>query len=166
MNALNVVTLSEAKLFLRLDADYNYDDTLIESLITASVQEVELMTCQILYQRIITVKTNKKGTYRIFDYPLLSIESLTNTDLDAVDYEEDQSEWFTDVLSYERGYQTLVYVAGYGWDYEGGTETPAAIQTALKEMITYLYENRDNPKTHYPAIIDILLQPYKRVTLF
>jgi len=97
---------------------------------------------------------------------LLSIESLTNTDLDAVDYEEDESEWFTDVLSDETGYQTLVYVAGYGWDYEGGTETPAAIQTALKEMITYLYENRDNPKTHYPAIVDILLQPYKRVTLF
>lgn len=166
MDALNVVTLNEAKLFLRLELDYTYEDALIESLIKAAVQEVEQMTSQILYQRVITARTNVRGLYRIYEYPLLSIESLTNTDLEDVDYDEDNTEWFTAIRSDATGLQTLTFVAGYGWDYEGGSEVPEAIQTALKVMITYLYENRDNPKAEYPALVNILLAPYRRVTLW
>lgn len=166
MDALNVVTLQETKLFLRLESNYNYEDNLIESLIKAAVQEVELMTSQILYQRLITAKTNVRGLYRILEYPLLSIESLTNISLQPVDYTEDTTDWYTDIRSDETGLQTLTFAAGYGWDYNMGSEVPDAIQTALKVMITYLYENRDNPKAEYPALVNILLAPYRRTTLF
>jgi hypothetical protein len=33
-------------------------------------------------------------------------------------------------------------------------------------MITYLYENRDNPKEEMPKVVTYLLAPYKRITLF
>lgn len=165
MNALNVVTLEQAKLFLRLDPDYTYDDTLIESLIKSCVQEVELKTQQILYQRVITTKNSVNRLY-IYGYPLLSIESVVNTDAEELTYELDETDNYTLVITDATGIKTVTFVAGYGWDYEGGTEVPDAIQTALKEMITYLYENRDNPKTEYPAIVNILLAPYRRITLF
>ena len=165
MNALNVVTLEQAKLFLRLDPDYTYDDTLIESLIKSSVQEVELKTQQILYQRVITTKNAVNRLY-IYEYPLLSIETVTNTDAEELTYETDETDNYTLVITDATGIKTITFVAGYGWDYEGGSEVPDAIQTALKEMITYLYENRDNPKTEYPAIVNILLAPYRRITLF
>lgn len=165
MNALNVVTLAQAKLFLRVDSDYTYDDTLIESLIKAAVQEVELKTLQILYQRTITTIT-RTGKCYLYEYPLLSVETVVNTDAEEQTFELEETDNYTLVLSDASGLQTITYVAGYGWDYEGGTEVPDAIQTALKEMITYLYENRDNPKTEYPAIVNILLAPYRRITLF
>lgn len=165
MNALNVVTLEQAKLFLRLDPDYTYDDTFIESLIKSCVQEVELKTQQILYQRVITTKNSVNRLF-IYEYPLLSIETVVNTDDEELTYETEETDNYTLVITDATGIKTVTFVAGYGWDYEGGTEVPDAIQTALKEMITYLYENRDNPKTEYPAIVNILLAPYRRITLF
>ena len=165
MNALNVVTLAQAKLFLRVDLDYTYDDTLIESLIKAAVQEVEQRTLQVLYQRTITTKNAGNRLY-LYQYPLLSVETVVNSDAEELTYTLEETDNYTLVLTDATGIKTITYVAGYGWDYEGGTEVPEAIQTALKEMITYLYENRDNPKTEYPAIVNILLAPYRRITLF
>lgn len=166
MNALNVVTLDQAKLYLRLDPDYTYDDDLIEALIKSAVQEVELRTLQILYQRVITAKTLANGKYKIYEYPLISVESVVNSDAEEQTFELIETEHYTDVISASSEIQTITFVAGYGWDYEGGTEVPDAIQTAIKQMVNYLYENRDNAKTEYPAIVNILLAPYKRITLF
>jgi uncharacterized phiE125 gp8 family phage protein len=165
MNALNVVTLAQAKLFLRVDLDFTYDDTLIESLIKSSVQEVEQRTLQVLYQRTIVTK-NAGNRLFLYQYPLLSVETVVSSDSEELTYTLEETDNYTLVLTDATGIKTITFVAGYGWDYEGGTEVPEAIQTALKEMITYLYENRDNPKAEYPAIVNILLAPYRRITLF
>ena len=75
---------------------------------------------------------------------------------------------FGTFTSVENAYQDYVitFVAGYGWDYEGGSDTPDDIETAIKEMIAYYYENRDNPVVGMPTIATLLLSPYRRITLF
>ena len=166
MDALNVVTLSQAKLWLRVDSDFTEDDAIISALIKAAVNQIEQYTLQILYQRVISAKTDMDGFYRIYEYPLVSIEDLTNDDAESVLFTEQTQQWFTDIISDDNGLQTLTFVAGYGWDYEGGTECPDDIQVSIKELLTYLYENRANPKAEWPVTITYLLSPYRRVSLF
>jgi hypothetical protein len=43
---------------------------------------------------------------------------------------------------------------------------PDDIETAIKEMIAFYYENRDNPVVGMPTIATLLLSPYRRITLF
>lgn len=161
MDQLNVVTLNQAKLWLRVDEDDNSNDTVITSLIKAAVNQVEQYTLQILWQRALTARTNKWGCYRIFEYPLLSVESVGDDE-----WHEDETEWYTDVKADNDGLQTVTFVAGYGWTYDLGTEVPQDIITAIQEMIAYWYENRENGKQGMPDIATYLLAPYRRVTLF
>lgn len=161
MDQLNVVTLNQAKLWLRVDEDDDSNDTVITSLIKAAVNQVEKYTLQILWQRAITARTNKYACYRIFEYPLISIESVGDEE-----WGEDETEWYTEVRGYTGGVQTVTFVAGYGWSYDGGTEVPDDIITAIREMLAYWYENRDNAKQGMPDAATYLLGPYRRVTLF
>lgn len=165
MNQLNVVTLQQAKLWLKMD-EIDEDDDLIEGLICAAVDQAELYTLQILWQRAISAITDKDGKYRIFEYPIVSIESLVNADSEDVEYETDVTNWYTEIFSNDSGLQTVTFVAGYGWTYDLGSEVPKGIITAIKELITYWYENRDNEKVQWPGVSRLLLDPYRRVTLF
>lgn len=164
MNQLNVVPLATAKLWLRVDFDD--DDAVITSLIKAAVNQVEQYTLQILWQRSLSARTDRYGVYRIFEYPLISIEDIIDGDGDSVLFEDCETEWYTEVRSDDNGLQTVNFVAGYGWTYDGGTEVPDDILTALKELITYWYEHRDNEQVKWPGVSKPLLDPYRRVTLF
>jgi len=161
MDQLNVVTLNQAKLWLRVDEDDDSNDSVITSLIKAAVNQVEKYTLQILWQRVITARTNAGGCYEIYEYPLISIESVGNDE-----WIEWETEWFTEVKADETGLQTVTFVAGYGWTYDMGTEVPDDIITAIKEMLSYWYENRENGKQGMPDIATYLLGPYRRITLF
>jgi len=166
MDALNVVSLAQAKLWLKIDPDYDDDDTIIESLIKSAVNQIEKFTLQILYYRVITARTSVHGEYKIYEYPLISVESVIDADTDSVVFEETVTDWYTNVISSQTNRQTVTFIAGYGWTYDGGTEVPDDIITAIKEYVTYLYENRDNAKLAMPAIVQLLLAPYRRITLF
>lgn len=161
MDQLNVVTLNQAKLWLRVDEDDDSNDTVITSLIKAAVNQVEKYTLQILWQRAITARTNRYGCYRIFEYPLLSIESVGDDE-----WKDWETEWYTDIKADNDGLQTVTFVAGYGWSVYGGSEVPDDIITAIREMLAYWYENRENAKQGMPDAATYLLGPYRRVTLF
>lgn len=166
MDQLNVVTLNQAKLWLRVDLDYEYEDALITSLIKAAVNQVEQYTMQILWQREFLTKTDPYGRCRIFEYPLISIESVVDKDGNDQEYKEVQTNWYTEIRSDVGDIQTVTFVAGYGWTYDLGSEVPQDIITAIKELLAYLYENRDNPKADWPVAVTYLLGPYRRITLF
>ena len=166
MDQLNVVSLAQAKMWLRVDLDYDYEDALITALIKSAVNQVEQYTLQVLWQRTITEITDKSGSLKIYNYPVISVEDVVDKDVTAVDFEIEESQWYTSVITNQPGFNTVTYVAGYDWDYEGGSEVPDDIETAIKEMITYLYENRDNPKEEMPKVVQYLLAPYRRITLF
>jgi uncharacterized phiE125 gp8 family phage protein len=166
MDQLNVVSLAQAKMWLRLDEDYDYEDGLITALIKSAVNQVEQYTLQVLWQRTLTEITDKTGNLKIYNYPVISIEDVVDKDLVAVDFEIEESQWYTEVITDRPGFNTVSYVAGYDWNYDGGSDVPDDIETAIKEMITYLYENRDNPKEEMPKVVTYLLAPYRRITLF
>jgi uncharacterized phiE125 gp8 family phage protein len=166
MDQLNVVSLAQAKLWLRLDEDYDYEDSLITALIKSAVNQVEQYTLQVLYQRTITEISDKSGSLKIYNYPVISVEDVVDKDITAVDFEIEESQWYTSVITNQPGFNTVTYVAGYDWNYDGGSDVPDDIETAIKEMITYLYENRDNPKEEMPKVVTYLLAPYRRITLF
>lgn len=166
MNQLNVVSLNQAKLWLRLDLDYNYEDSLITALIKSAVNQVEQYTLQVLYPRTITEISDKSGNLKIYNYPVLSVDDVVDKDNVPIDFEIETSQWFTEVLTDQPGYNTVTYTAGYDYSYDGGSDVPDDIETAIKEMITYLYENRDNPKEEMPKVVTYLLAPYRRITLF
>jgi hypothetical protein len=166
MNQLNVVSLAEAKLYLRIDPDDVVEDGLITSLIKSAVNQAEQFTLQVLWQRQMTAITPVSGALKIYEYPIVSIETVVDPDLDALTFELVETEGFTEVISGISGFNTVTFVAGYGWNYEGGSEVPDDIETAIKEMIAYYYENRDNPVVGMPTIATLLLSPYRRITLF
>ena len=165
MDALNVVSLEQAKLWLKIDPDYDDDDSIIESLIKAVVNQVQQYTLQILYPQVLTQYTGTCGTTKIYQYPIISIEDVNN---DGVfePFEEFTTDSYTKVESSVSARQLVTYTAGYGWTYDMGSEVPEDIITAIKEYLTYLYENRDNEKLAMPAIVSMLLGPYRRITLF
>jgi uncharacterized phiE125 gp8 family phage protein len=166
MDQLNVVSLDQAKLWLRVDLDYDYEDTLITALIKSAVNQVEQYTMQVLWQRSITEITDRSGNLKIYNYPIIAVEDVVNKDFEDVNFEIEESQWYTQVITNQAGFNTVTYVAGYDWNYDGGSDVPDDIETAIKEMITYLYENRDNPKEEMPKVVTYLLAPYKRITLF
>jgi uncharacterized phiE125 gp8 family phage protein len=166
MDQLNVVSLDQAKLWLRVDLDYDYEDTLITALIKSAVNQVEQYTLQVLWQRSITEITDRSGNLKIYNYPIIAVEDVVNKDFEDVNFEIEESQWYTNVITDRAGFNTVTYVAGYDWNYDGGSDVPDDIETAIKEMITYLYENRDNPKEEMPKVVTFLLAPYKRITLF
>jgi uncharacterized phiE125 gp8 family phage protein len=166
MDQLNVVSLDQAKLWLRVDLDYDYEDTLITALIKSAVNQVEQYTLQVLWQRSITEITDRSGNLKIYNYPIIAVEDVFDKDFEDVTFEIEESQWYTHIITDRAGFNTVTYVAGYDWNYDGGSDVPDDIETAIKEMITYLYENRDNPKEEMPKVVTFLLAPYKRITLF
>ena len=165
MNQLNVVSLAEAKLYLRIDPDDTIEDGLITSLIKSAVNQAEQFTLQILWQRELSLITPVSGAVKIYEYPLISVETVVDPDMVVLTFETIETQGFTEVIS-DAGFNTVTFVAGYGWNYEGGSDVPDDIETAIKEMIAYYYENRDNSVVGMPTIATLLLSPYRRITLF
>jgi uncharacterized phiE125 gp8 family phage protein len=153
-------------MWLRVDLDYDYEDALITALIKSAVNQVEQYTLQVLYPRTITEISDKSGSLKIYNYPVISVEDVVDKDITAVDFIIEESQWYTNIITNQPGFNTVTYVAGYDWNYDGGSHVPDDIETAIKEMITYLYENRDNPKEEMPKVVTYLLAPYRRITLF
>jgi hypothetical protein len=166
MDQLNVVSLADAKMYLRLDLDYTIEDGLITSLIKSAVNQAEQFTLQVLWQRQLSLITPVSGAVKIYEYPLISVETVVDPDMVALTFETIETQGFTEVISSTAGFNTVTFVAGYGWNYEGGSEVPDDIETAIKEMIAFYYENRDNPVVGMPTIATLLLSPYRRITLF
>lgn len=166
MDQLNVVSLAQAKMWLRVDLDYDYEDGLITALIKSAVNQVEQYTLQVLWQRSITEISDINGNLRLYNYPIIAVEDVVDRDLVEVDFDIIDTPFYTDVITQRPGYNAVTYVAGYDWNYEGGSDVPDDIETAIKEMITFLYENRDNPKEEMPKVVTFLLAPYRRITLF
>lgn len=166
MDQLNVVSLAQAKLWLRLDEDYEYEDGLITALIKSAVNQVEQYTLQVLWQRSIIEITDRSGNLKIYNYPIISVEDVVDKYIEDVNFELVETQWYTEVITDRAGYNAVTYVAGYDWDYNGGSGVPDDIETAIKELITFLYENRDNPTEEMPKVVTYLLAPYKRITLF
>lgn len=190
MTPLDVITLSQAKSFLRVD--FADDDTLIESIIGSAVNYVEQLTNYRLYRRSETKHSD--GTYNIdlFQYPINSI-AIQTLDGTAVNWPEIKREpvrtkviferspfnnaWrsnqgFGDGLDNGVGYFTNwgsslpLYNIVVDCGYTDSDQIPFAILQAVKTIITNMYENRNSDTQTIPSNVTDELMSYSRNPMF
>lgn len=171
------ITLSEAKLYLRVDN--SADDALITALITAARETVERYTSRALVTQTVTqVLDGFPGFgFRLAVHPVQSITSITYKDsngdtqtLASSIYMLDNYEMPNAVVlkanqqfpsTYdETNAVTVVYVAG-----EAAGNVPKAILQAMYLTIADFYENRTDYVKRLPTAAEYLLDQF-RVFIF
>lgn len=153
--AIEPVTLSEAKLHLRVD--HTADDSLITALIVAAREQAEAFTSRAFIEQTITLKFDAFPEYfRLPRPPLVSVTSIAYLDSAGASqtisntlYRVDaQSEPGRVTVAYGQswpathdvtGAVTVVYKAGYS---ATSASVPASIKHAILMMVESLYENR------------------------
>lgn len=85
-SSLLPVTRDEAKLFARIDKDY--EDSIVDILIADSVSEFEQFTAKKLFEQTVTAEYGSEG-YAILILPALPVVTITSVQKDGedVDYE-------------------------------------------------------------------------------
>ncbi len=174
MTPLDVVTLEQAKLFLKVD--FSDDDALITSLISAAVALVEQVTKYRLYNRIELEYSD--GTY---DVPLLQtplnsviIANAFGTPNIYATVKRDPVRSVVRFINHcgwnnFTGYgapSLPLYTITCDVGYTDVTQIPVTLIQAVKTLIAYMYENRDMAVDSIPSNIMMELTPFDRQPLF
>lgn len=180
--AAEPLTLAEAKLHLRVDADLTDDDTLISALIVAARQQAEHRTGRALVtqQWRLGLACFPDDSLELPKPKLLSVESITYLDGDgsrqtisAADYEVITDELIGRVVpAYGKAWPTSIrsrpgcvqvsYTCGYG----AAADVPQSIKAWMLLAIGAWYENREaltsgQPVAELPrGFCDGLLDPF------
>lgn len=157
---MSVVTVDQAKLYMRMDLTYTLEDGLIEDMIKAAEQWCEAYTGSSFTLKDLT--RFAKNTRTELTAPVDSITSVLGVGGALVDYI-----YADGVIYLNCGSSGMVsYKAGY----KAG-ELPQPIVDAVKMMVSTLYENREDyvigersqTLIKSPIGITDLLRPYSRV---
>ena len=150
MAFIDVVTLAEAKAWLRVDDGFTTDDALITSLINASGSIIELHTNHLLYAREKTYKFFD-GEKRVYDYPINSVTSPTDVDSD----ERSLYTW------YVSSSDDLVLNVGYDV-----ADVPPLLKIKMLEIVDAMYNGNDNESvTEFNEALYKSISQYRRFTI-
>ena len=155
---LEVISLAQAKNYLRIDDGMTADDAFIESMIKASLQWIEEYTRHILVERDFTLyapaQTNCEGQYiyYVYHYPIVSA---------LPDAEKTTRNLYTKYYTSE---EELVITAGY----DDLTLVPEAIVQAAYAILQVWYYNSEKTiqSNLVPDSVKFALDPYRRFPLF
>lgn len=163
------VTLSEAKLYLRVDG--NSEDSLINTMITTVREAAE----EYLRKSLITQSWKlafddyaEDGVY-LPRGPVQAISSVVAVDSEGAETEIDEAQYYLnaarDKLCFNGevyGFRVeIVYAAGFG---AAAASVPAAIRLGLMTHLAALYDARGGDVA-IPASAVMLYQPYREVRL-
>jgi hypothetical protein len=175
MDALNVISLDKARKFLKVDfIDADTDEEITDA-IKSAVDFVEKQTNYRLYQRN-EVIVNDMAELQLFQYPINSITIVDQNDV-AVDkstYRVDRWPIRTLIKFYNMCNRHIYTLADDGELYNkitldvGFTDTtqiPQSILSAVKQLVTFFYENRNETSIDKPNNIMVTLQQYNRAPL-
>lgn len=181
MTPTDVLSLQSAKDFLRVDFDD--DDDLITSLINAAVGLVEQQTSYRLYRRNEIIYTTGKYCYTAFQYPLNGATVINQDSADTVVYTpkfyyetlrtiigwangfwywDSWQEFFTNYTYTIHNSHTTTFILTLDVGYSDVSLIPTDLITAIKQIISFTYENRDMTKIDLPNNILMLISNYKR----
>lgn len=174
MTPLDVVSLDEAKSFLKVDFDD--EDNLITSLIYSAVSLVEQYTQYRLYNRDEIMHSD--GTYDV-DIMLTPLVSVVIKNLDGVTQTVGIQKvnpvrttvcfgrWNYHNITISYGAASLpLYNIVCNVGYADTNDIPIPLITAVKEVISEAYENRISGKIELPSNIQMQLNPFVRNPLF
>lgn len=150
MAYIDVVSLAEAKQYLRVDDGFTADDSLITLLIDAAGSYVERHTNHLLFAREKTYKFYD-GCVRVYDYPINSVTSPT-------DVESEELSLYT---LYEYSSGDLVLNVGYDV-----ADVPPMLKIKMMEVIDAMYNGNDNESvTNFTDDFYQSIAHYRRFTL-
>lgn len=158
--ASDPVTLTEAKLWCKIDTDLTADDALVTALITAATEICEKYTGRVFMERTIEFSCRYLAVSTFEEYAFVDILRAPFISLTAATVVNDGSpvsilsdtgivdgSGYPRVLVYdvttlpddEVAYPyVFTFTAGYG----SASDVPEDIKTAVKEVVNFLYENR------------------------
>lgn len=181
--AAEPVSTDDAKLHLRVDIDD--DDDLIDALVKAAREHVEIITRRALITQTWDYYLDEFPTGSVIEIPRPPLQSVTHvkyTDKDGTESTFSSASYHVDtdgepgriVLKYGESWpgdtlQTsnpivVRFVAGYG---ESGASVPEAIIQAIKLLVGHYYENREavyggrGQAMMLPSGVDALLWGYR-----
>jgi hypothetical protein len=144
------VTVEEAKSWGKIEQDY--DDDLIEELITAAREDLEGFTGLGFITRSLVVGINNAdGGFNLPYGPIITGPDATDTDGNTLDLTFNLGQ-----IEEPRGRMTVTYTGGYA-------TLPKKFKTALKQQILFLYENRGESSIGLSPIAESLLRRYRVV---
>jgi hypothetical protein len=153
MAFIDVVTLAEAKQYLRVDDGFTADDSLITTLINVGGEYVEKHTNHLLFSREKTYKFYD-GEKRVYDYPINSITSPAEADMEITEYSL--------YTLYEYSSGDLVLNVGYDLP----SSVPALLKMKMLEIVDAMYNGNDiSAIVNFGEDLYESLSPYRRFTL-
>ena len=178
------VSLSEAKMFLRVEHDD--DDDLIAALTAAARVHVEAQTRRALITqtwRLIRDVWPAGGALPILPVPLREVTAIGVYDADGMIHALDVDDFHIDtvsapaILAFERGAVQapgrlnagieIDIEVGYG---DAGEDVPAPLRQAIKLLVAHWYENRriiaaSGEVASLPASVSALIAPFRVLSL-
>jgi hypothetical protein len=144
MNALDVISLADAKEFLVVD--FPDKDTEITRHIKSAVSIVERYTCYNLYQRDIVYQIGRCGRTEVYDYPV-AFPNGTVTEARVLS-----------VILKGSANSTVNATTGY----TDVTQIPENLIDACYKLITYLFENKDVYEANLPGDVQLMINQFRR----
>lgn len=165
-----VVTLVEAKLWLKVDSDTT-EDTLITALVHSAVNDFESYCNRAVRSQTIEMKFDSfDGIIQLMRSPAASISSISYKDADGVSQTLSNTVYELDtwslpnrvVLKYGQEWPAatdvkVTYTAGYALV----ADIPEGIKTVLKVIIRDYYKNRDNPNRRWTTMVERMMEHYR-----
>lgn len=153
MSYLSVITLDEAKTYLRIDDTLTEDDTRITSMIKAALSIIEKRTNVLVYAR------DKKYLFqdyclRVYDYPINTTDDIENVSLE-------EKELYSLYTTSSSDVKNITINVGY----ENTEDVPSNIIECALEYIKYMYydaETNTNKLNKIPMYIDDMINQNKR----
>ena len=136
MNYQEVISLNEVKNYLRVDDDFTDDDNGIRRMVESSINVIEKWTNILLYDREKTYKLIS-GCVRVYDYPINSVTSPTEADMD--------NEEMTLYTNYSYGIDNSDLVLDVGYDTKA--DIPSDLIDVLLELVDLYYYAKETGKT-------------------
>lgn len=184
MSPLDVVTVQQAKDFLKVDFDD--EDLIIEGLISSAIGLIEQNTQYRLYNRTEVIYTSKI-LYEAFQFPLIGASVVSQDSADTNVYTmRMRPQTLRTILFWGNGFEyidsyqqfwnndyynlsnpcSVTFSLSLNVGYTAVADIPQDLITAVKQVIVFTYENRDMTKEEILSNIDMLIAPYRRFVTF
>ena len=154
MAYLDIITLADAKVYLRIDDTLTEDDTQITRMINAALSYVERYTNYVLFAKDKEYRLID-GFVRVYDYP---INSEVTADLISVNK--------TLYTNYTLGLSNDLITLNVG--YSDIADVPQELIEVAYEIIELMYYEKETNKSHLnnlSSLSSMILNNYKRFIL-
>lgn len=156
MSYLSVISLNDAKDYLRIDSNLNDDNSRIQSMIAASLGIVEKETNILVYNRDKDY-TFLDGLVRVYDFPINSLETPT-------DAKRQKKTLYSNYTANVEDGTTLTLNVGY----QNKNDVPAELVEIALNIVKHFYYETETDKvtqTGLPEWIKSALFLHKRFIL-